>query len=146
MYIRIFDICIRGYGAIVCVSVVERGLLVRVPSPRGGLLGGRRWSSRERTVASRRSDRKRGVAVQHVTNVLFLGRERTPPYRNHASTQLFLPWPSIPGNSCGVSLEGKCKEVATFGDSHWQMSTARTSKRICLLYLILFKQTLSRVL
>lgn len=89
--IRIFDICVRGYGASVCVSVVERGLLVRVPSPWGGLLGGRRWSSRERTVASRRSDRKRGVAVQHVTNVLFLGRERTPPCRNHASTHLFPP-------------------------------------------------------
>lgn len=145
MYIRIFDICVRGYGASVCVSVVERGLLVRVPSPWGGLLGGRRWSSRERTVASRRSDRKRGVAVQHVTNVLFLGRERTPPCRNHASTHLFPPWPSIPGNSCGVSLEGKRKEVATFGDSHWQMSTTHTSKRICFLYLILFKQTLSRI-
>ena len=104
MYIRIFDICIRGYGAIVCVSVVERGLLVRVPSPRGGLLGGRRWSSRERTVASRRSDRKRGVAVQHVTNVLFLGRERTPYRTTHLRN--FFP-PDLPSLEILVVFHSK---------------------------------------
>lgn len=73
----IFDICVRACcGASVCVSAVERGLLLRVPSsPRGGLLGGRRWSSRERTVASRRLDGERGRIVQHVTAIL-LGRER----------------------------------------------------------------------
>lgn len=82
-------------GASVCVSAVERGLLVRVPSsPRGGLLGGRRWSSRERTVASRRLDGERGRIVQHVTAIL-LGRERLrgcnlfffPP---HVSPRIFV--------------------------------------------------------
>lgn len=73
-------------GASVCVSAVERGLLVRVPSsPRGGLLGGRRWSSRERTVASRRLDGERGRIVQHVTAIL-LGRERL---RNPSNLSFF---------------------------------------------------------
>ena len=68
------------------MSAVERGLLVRVPSsPRGGLLGGRRWSSRERTVASRRLDGERGRIVQHVTAIL-LGRERL---RNPSNLSFF---------------------------------------------------------
>lgn len=111
-------------GASVCVSAVERGLLVRVPSsPRGGLLGGRRWSSRERTVASRRLDGERGRIVQHVTAIL-LGRERL-----RGCNLFFFPPTFHPGYSCVVPVGRKHLGVATFLIIHRWMSTNCASKR-----------------
>lgn len=120
----IFDICVACCGASVCVSAVERGLLVRVPSsPRGGLLGGRRWSSRERTVASRRLDGERGRIVQHVTAIL-LGRERL-----RGCNLFFFPPTFHPGYSCVVPVGRKHLGVATFLIIHRWMSTNCASKR-----------------
>lgn len=124
-------------GASVCVSAVERGLLVRVPSsPRGGLLGGRRWSSRERTVASRRLDGERGRIVQHVTAIL-LGRERL---RNPSNLSFFfLSLPTFhPGYSCVVPVGRKHLGVATFLIIHRWMSTNCASKRSLFLSLFIY--------
>lgn len=121
-------------GASVCVSAVERGLLVRVPSsPRGGLLGGRRWSSRERTVASRRLDGERGRIVQHVTAIL-LGRERLRGC-NHRNL-FFFPLTFHPGYSCVVPVGRKhFRGGYTFLIVHRWMNTNCASKRSLFLSL-----------
>lgn len=128
-------------GASVCVSAVERGLLVRVPSsPRGGLLGGRRWSSRERTVASRRLDGERGRIVQHVTAIL-LGRERLRNPSN-LSFFFFFPLPTFhPGYSCVVPVGRKHLGVAMFLIIHRWMSTNCASKRSLFLSLFIYIYT-----
>lgn len=122
------------------MSAVERGLLLRVPSsPRGGLLGGRRWSSRERTVASRRLDGERGRIVQHVTAIL-LGRERLRGCNHRTSFPLLSPLsPTFhPEYSCVVPVGRKHLGVATFLIIHRWMNTNCTSKRISLCFFLFF--------